>query len=140
VTYLLDTNVVSEVRKPHGNRSVRDWIAEVPNESTYLSVLVVGEIRTGIELLRHRDPRQTAVLERWLINLRAEFASRILPITADIAEEWARMNVPNPVPIIDGLIAATAKVHDLTLVTRDIGQFEQRGVRVLNPFDNPISN
>jgi predicted nucleic acid-binding protein len=140
VSFLLDTNVISEIRKPRRHPNVHNWITSVPNGNTYLSALVIGEIRMGIEQIRHRDPQQTAILEGWLMNLRAQFANRILPVTVDIAEEWARMNVPDPVPIIDGFIAATAKVHDLTFVTRDISQFELRGVRVLNPFDDASSH
>jgi predicted nucleic acid-binding protein len=134
VSYLLDTNVVSEIRKPRRDQNVHNWFTLVPDNSTYLSALVIGEIRMGIEQVRRRDPHQASILDRWTVDLRARFADRVLPVTAEIAEEWARMNVPDPVPIIDGFIAATAKVHDLTFVTRDTGQFEQRGVRVLNPF------
>jgi predicted nucleic acid-binding protein len=100
----------------------------------YLSVIVLGEIRMGIEQLRRRDRSQADMLERWCIALGSRYSGRILPVTSDIAEEWARLSVPDPVPIVDGLIAATAKVHGMTLVTRATGQFERRGVRVLNPF------
>ena len=134
MTFLLDTNVVSEVRKPRGNANVTIWMASVPRSSLYLSALVIGEFRVGIEQVRRHDQHQTEILERWLERLISQFGDRILPVTADIAEEWAHLNVPDPVPIIDGLIAATAKVHDLTFVTRDTGQLEQRGIRILNPF------
>lgn len=139
MSFLLDTNVISEIRKPHGNPNVERWFVSIPDDSTFLSALVIGEIRAGIEKIRRRDPQQTLGLERWIVDLRHRFADRILPVTAEVAEEWARMNTPNPVPIIDGLIAATAKVHNLTLVTRDTGQLAQHGVRVLNPFDESAS-
>jgi predicted nucleic acid-binding protein len=135
VSFLLDTNVVSEARRPKGNANVKAWLAGAPAGSLYLSVLVVGEIRRGIARLRQRDPSQGAVYEAWLGQLRADYAERILPITADIAEEWGRMNVPDPVPVIDGLMAATAKVRGLTLVTRNTADLIRTGVPLLNPFE-----
>ena len=98
-------------------------------------MLVVGEIHRGIAQLRHRDPQQAAVYEAWLARLREDYADRILPITVDIAEEWGRMNVPDPVPVIDGLMAATAKVRGLTLVTRNTADLIRTGVPLLNPFE-----
>ena len=80
---------------------------------------MVGEIRPGVERLRRRDPMQAKVFERWLATPRLDYAERVLPITAAIAEEWGRLNVPVPIPMVDGLLAATATVHSLTLVTRD---------------------
>ncbi len=134
MTFLLDTNVLSEARKPAGDANVRAWLASVRGAELYLSVLVVGEIRQGIERLRRRDPPQAAVFEAWLATLRRDYADRILPVTVDIAEEWGRLNVPNPVPAIDGLLAATARVHGLTLVTRNIADLARTGVALLNPF------
>ena len=135
MSFLLDTNVVSEARRPQGNANVKAWLAAAPAGSLYLSVLVVGEIRRGIEQLRRRDPQQAAVYEAWLVRLRKDYADRILPITSDIAEEWGRMNVPDPVPVIDGLMAATAKVSGLTLVTRNTVDLVRTGVPLLNPFE-----
>jgi len=135
VSFLLDTNVLSEARKPGGDPNVRAWIASVSGSELYLSVLVVGEIRQGIERLRRRDPAQAAVYETWLARLRRDYADRIIPITGDIAEEWGRLNVPDPIPTIDGLMAATARVLDLTFVTRNTADVAQTGVRVLNPFE-----
>jgi hypothetical protein len=135
VTYLLDTNIISEVRKRRPDANVTAWLAPMHVHQLFLSSLDVGEIRIGIERLRRRDLRQADMLEQWLITLRAQYAERILPVTADIAEEWARLHIPDPVPIVDGLIAATAKVHGLTLVTRDTGNLAQRGVAILNPFE-----
>jgi toxin FitB len=137
VAYLLDTNVVSEARKPTANLGVRTWLASVPEEELYLSVLVVGEIRQGIERLRSRDPAQAVVFETWLSTLLRDFADRILPVTAEVAEEWGRMNVPDPLPVIDGLMAATAKLRGWTLVTRNVADLARAEVRLLNPFDPP---
>ena len=133
MSFLLDTNIVSEVRKPAGNANVKAWMASINGSELYLSVLVIGEIRQGIERLRRRDPAQAGVYERWLTTLRRDYADRILPITAAIAEEWGRLNVPNPVPAVDGLMAATAKVMGLTLVTRNTVDVAS-GVSLLNPF------
>lgn len=134
MSYLLDTNVLSEARKPAGDAHVRAWLASVRGAELYLSVLVVGEIRQGIERLRRRDPPQAAVFEAWLATLRRDYADRILPVTAEIAEEWGRLNVPDPVPAIDGLLAATARVHGLTLVMRNTADVARTGVALLNPF------
>ncbi len=135
MSFLLDTNVISEARKPRGSPRVKAWMASVRGADLFLSVLVVGEIRQGIERLRRRDPAQAAVYEAWLAGLHRDYASRILPITADIAEEWGRMNVPDPVATIDGLLAATAKARGLTLVTRNTADLVRTGVPLLNPFE-----
>jgi len=134
VTYLLDTNVISEARKPHGNPHVREWFASVSGSSLFLSVLTVGEIRRGIEALRRRDAAQAQLLERWLDMLRRDYAERLLTVTTEVADEWGRLNVPDPVRTIDGLLAATARVHRLTLVTRNTAGIARTGVRTLDPF------
>jgi toxin FitB len=136
VSFLLDTNVVSEVRKPSPHPHVERWLSSVPGYELFISVLVVGEIRQGIERLRSRDPRQAAVFEAWLAVLRREYRDRIVPITADISEEWGRLNSSRPLPVIDGLMAATAIVHDLTLVTRNIADVSATAARVVNPFQD----
>ncbi|MGH2370874.1 MAG: type II toxin-antitoxin system VapC family toxin, partial [Chloroflexota bacterium] len=135
MSYLLATNIVSEARRPNGNANVKAWLASVSAVSLYLSVLVIGEIRRGIEHLRRRDPVQAAVYESWLATLVRDYAGHILPVTAEIAEEWGRMNAPDPVPTIDGLMAATAHVHGLTFVTRNTADVARAGVRLLNPFE-----
>ncbi len=135
MSFLLDTNVISEARKPAGDPNVRAWMGSVRGADLYLSVLVVGEIRQGVERLRRRDPAQAAVYENWLTMLRRDYADRIVPVTADIAEEWGRLNVPDPGSTVDGLMAATAKVMGLTLVTRNTADVARTGVRVLNPFE-----
>jgi predicted nucleic acid-binding protein len=113
---------------------VKGWIAAVDSDELFLSVLVVGEIRQGVERLRHRDPAQATVFEGWLAALRRDYGDRVLPITMAVAEEWGRLNAADPLPVVDGLLAATAKVHDLTLVTRNTSQVEGTGARLLNPF------
>ena len=101
----------------------------------FLGVLVLGEMRRGIERIRRRDPQQTAVLERWLEEIALKFAGRILPIDETIAEAWGRMYYVRNVPVVDGLLAATAIVHDITLVTRNVSDVEGLGARVLDPFN-----
>ncbi|MDQ5829811.1 MAG: type II toxin-antitoxin system VapC family toxin [Actinomycetota bacterium] len=135
MSFLLDTNVISEARGPRGDANVKAWLASVPADNLYLSVLVVGEIRGGIERLRRRDPVQADAYEGWLATLRRDYADRLLPVTAEVADEWGRVNVSDPVPVVDGLMAATAKVKCLTLVTRNTADIERSGVRILNPFE-----
>ncbi|MGK5532579.1 type II toxin-antitoxin system VapC family toxin [Streptomyces sp. URMC 129] len=132
--YLLDTNVVSELRKRHPDPHVAAWIHGVPDRSVYLSALIIGEIRKGIENIRHRDGARARRLDAWLDDLGQRYADRVLPVTADIADAWGRLSAPHPVPAIDGLLAATALVHDLTLVTRNVKDVRGTGVRVRNPF------
>ena len=132
---MLDTNVISEARKPAGNAGVRAWIQSVTGPDLFLSVLVIGEVRQGIERLRRRDSSQATIYETWLAALMRDYADRVLPITADVAEQWGRLNVPNSVPVIDGLMAATALVAGLTFVTRNVDDVASTGVAVLNPFE-----
>jgi predicted nucleic acid-binding protein len=134
VSFLLDTNVVSEARKPDANPGVRAWIESVHGSDLFLSVLVVGEIRQGIERLRRRDAVQAGHYERWLATLQRDYSDRIIPITPDIAEEWGRLNVPDPVSVVDGLMAATARVAGLTFVTRNTADVAATGVLLVNPF------
>ncbi|MGA7615835.1 MAG: type II toxin-antitoxin system VapC family toxin [Thermoanaerobaculia bacterium] len=135
MSWLLDTNVISEIRKgPRCNPGVASWWASVADDEIFLSVLTTGEIRRGIESIRRRDRKSAAALERWLRQLVKDYSERLLPIDAEIADQWARMNVPDPLPVIDGLLAATAKVHDLILVTRNARDVERTEIRVLDPF------
>jgi predicted nucleic acid-binding protein len=133
MSFLLDTNVISEARKQSPDSRVRGWLASVPEAELYRSVLVVGEVRQGIERLRRRDPEQAVPYDSWLSSLHG-FADRLVPVTAEVCEEWGRLNVPDPLPVVDGLMAATAKVRDWTLVTRDVGDLARTGVRLLDPF------
>jgi len=133
--FLIDTNVLSELRKKErANPGVQHWFADVAGESLYLSVLVVGEVRNGIERLRRRDPAAADNLERWLTKVQTDMAGKILPVTTNIADRWGRMNAPDPLPVIDSLLAATALEHDLILVTRNVDDVQRTGVKLLNPF------
>jgi predicted nucleic acid-binding protein len=134
VAFLLDTNVVSEARRPAADPNVRAWLASVPDADLYVSALVIGEVRQGIERLRRRDPARVEVFEAWLSVLLHDYGDHIVPVTAGVAEEWGRLNVPDPLPVIDGLMAATAKVRGWTLVTRNVAGLARTGVRLLNPF------
>ena len=135
MNFLLDTNVISELRKgPRSNANVRQWFVEVPTECIYLSTLVFGEIRKGIERVRRRDIKAANVLDGWLKQLKILYSQRLLPVTEEIADMWGSLNVPDPLPTIDGLLAATAIIHDLVLVTRNAKNIEKTGVRFLNPF------
>jgi toxin FitB len=136
--YLIDTNVISEARKrARANRGVRAFFRQVILERTpmFISVITVGELRRGVELIRHRgDRRQAERLEGWLEALLTEYQDRILAIDVDIAQLWGRLRVPHPENALDKQIAATALIYDLTVVTRNQADFRQTGVRLLNPF------
>lgn len=136
MSYLLDTNVLSELRKgPRGHPHVRAWFATIPEHAIYLSVLVIGEIRRGIERIRSRDPRAATALETWLVRVITTHHSRILVVDHKVAEEWGHMTAVRPLSTIDALLAATAKVHGLTLVTRNVTDITATGVSYLNPFE-----
>ena len=135
MSYLLDTNVISELRKgPRADAGVLAWLGSVPEAELYLSVLVVGELRQGVERLRRRDPRAAETLDQWLASLTSRYEARILGVNAHIAEIWGRLNVPDPLPAVDGLLAATALAHGLTLVTRNTRDVARSRAELLNPF------
>jgi toxin FitB len=134
MSYLLDTNVLSELRKQQPNRHVLAWYDTVSSAEIFVSVLSIGEIRLGIERLRSKDPARAEALEAWLHRLRAAYSGHIIEVDAEAAEEWGRMNVPRPLPVIDGLLAASARVRGWTLVTRNTADVARCGVQVLNPF------
>ena len=137
MSFILDTDFVSEARKgSRANAGMMRWLSSVAAEDLYLSVLVIGKIRQCIEGLRGRDPIQADHLEVWLSGLRRRYADRILPIDLEIAEEWGRMNAPDPISSRDGLMAATAKVRNMTFVTRNTSDVARTGVRLLDPFDH----
>lgn len=135
MSYLVDTNVISELRKrERGHAGVVRWAASVEPLELYTSVLVIGEIRRGIELKRRADAAQADALRLWFDKLRAGLGARILPIDESVAETWGRLGIPHLLPVIDGLIAATAIVHGLIVVTRNVADLARAGVPVLNPF------
>jgi predicted nucleic acid-binding protein len=136
MAYLVDTNVLSELRK--GERcapSVRAWFEAVEDAQLFSSVLVLGELQRGADRLRRRDARAARALDRWLAGLTKTFAQRILPVTLPIAKLWGSFGVPDPISTVDGLLAATAVHHDLVLVTRNVNDVERTGVEYLNPFE-----
>jgi len=136
VSFLIDTDIISEVRK--GDRcepAVAVWWSGVAEDDLWLRALVLGEIRKGVELARRRDPRKADALEAWLGDVIAGFGDRVLPVDTAVADEWGRMNAVRPVPVIDALLAATAKANGLTLVTRNEADVAGLDVDVLNPFE-----
>lgn len=133
--YLLDTNVVSELRKgDRSDRGVRDWIESVEGQDLALSVLVLGKIRLGILRLRRRDPEAAGHLAAWLARLERAYRGRTLPIDGAVTEAWAHLNAARPLPVIDSLQVATARVHGLTFVTRNVEELDGVEVPLLNPF------
>lgn len=138
MTYLLDTNVISEVTK--GSRcdpNLAFWYRDLDEGQIFLSVLVVGEIRKGIERLRSRDSRRARALEEWLGAVRDAFGGRILPIGEAVADEWGRLSAGRTVAAVDGLLAATARVHGLILATRNTADMAGLGTALFNPFEPP---
>jgi toxin FitB len=136
--YLIDTNVISELRKKekaHPGVVAFFLKAASQNESLYLSVVTIGELRRGVELIRRRgDTAQAALLEAWLQAKLEGFVDRILSFDTDAAQVWGRLRVPDPAHELDKQIAATALVNDLTVVTRNTADFANTGVRLMNPF------
>jgi len=136
VNYLIDTNIISEVRKgPRCDPNVASWYEKIEDASLYLSVLVIGEIRKGIERIRPKDNAQANAIEKWLQAVDKAFGERILPVDRAVANEWGRLNASRRLPVIDGLLAATAKTHRMTLVTRNTAGIAGLDVYILNPFE-----
>ena len=134
--YLIDTNIISEVGKGRRcDRHVAAWFRAARDDELFLSVLVIGEIRQGIERLRPRNPERAAALEQWLEEMLASFGERVLPVDERVAQIWGRINAREVLPAVDSLLAATAEAHGLTLVTRNFKDVERTGVRCLNPFE-----
>jgi len=136
--YLIDTDVISEARKGEkANHGVRKFFddAERDEASIYLSVVTIGELRQGVEHVRHRgDEPQARLLERWLNRVTETYEDSILSFDIETAQIWGRLRVPNPENPLDKQIAATAIINDLTIVTRNTDHYQPTGVRVLNPF------
>jgi predicted nucleic acid-binding protein len=136
MSFLLDTNVISELRKDMNcNPKVLSWMQANLDVGYFLSVMTLGEIRNGIELLRRKDAAKADSIEQWLNQIWVDYADAILPVTQEIADRWGRLNCPNTLPTTDSLITASAIVHGLTVVTRNVDDFTRSGVTVLNPFD-----
>lgn len=138
--FVLDTNVVSELRKAKSgkaNLQVVAWMTKMDVSHLYLSAISIMELEMGVLQITHRDMTQGAVLRRWLdIQVLPAFAGRVLPVDATIAQCCARLHVPNPCSERDALIAATALVHEMTVVTRNIADFQHTGVKLLNPWQS----
>ncbi|HEU0215748.1 MAG TPA: type II toxin-antitoxin system VapC family toxin [Stellaceae bacterium] len=133
MTYLVDTNVLSEARR--GSTEARNWLRSVDPATIYLSVVTLGEIMKGIALRLRSDARAAAVLTAWLEKLRLDYNDRIFPITDRIALEWGRLAAERPRGMADGLIAATAMVHAKIIVTRNVADFSDAPVPILNPWN-----
>lgn len=132
--YLLDTNVVSELRRLNPHKGVLNWIADVPAEQLFLSAVTVGEIQAGIEITREQAIGKADELEAWLGRVLASYS--VLPVDAAVFREWARLKHRQSDTLMeDAMIAATAVVHRLTIVTRNVRDFNQLGVALLNPFE-----
>jgi predicted nucleic acid-binding protein len=134
LSFLLDTNAVSEIRRGRDPK-VRAWVDAVDDVDLHLSVMTLGEIRIGIDRLRDRDATQADAFARWLDELRNRFADRILPIEGRVADEWGQLNALASRNTVDSLIAATARVHALTVVTRNTRDFQGCEVPLLDPWD-----
>jgi toxin FitB len=136
--YLLDTDVISEARKGEkANPGVRAFLREATRNASalFVSVISIGELRRGVEVIRYRgDGPQAARLERWLDRVSSDFADAILPFDQEAAHVWGRLRAPNAENPLDKQIAATALIHDLTVVTRNVSHHQTTGARLLNPF------
>lgn len=131
--YLLDTNVVSELRRPRPHGAVLAWLRDAPDKALHVSAVTIGEVQAGIEMTREQDPTKAAEIEAWLDRVQETY--NVLPIDARVFRRWARLMHRRPDDLIeDAMIAATALIHDLTVVTRNVRDFERFGVTTLNPF------
>ncbi len=132
--YLLDTNVISELRKPKPHGAVVEWIQSIEDKDLFLSTVTIGEIQSGIEITREQDNAKAQHIEQWLDLVASSY--NVLPMTADIFRTWAKlMHRTSDTLYEDAMIAATAKQHHLTVVTRNVADFQDFGVKLFNPFD-----
>ena len=140
MNYLIDTNIISKVRRGERCDShVAAWFASIDDDDIYLSVLVLGEIRKGIERVPRTDAAQARALEKWLSTVKESCGERILPIDQMVADEWGSMSAIRPLPSVDALLAATAKIHGMTLATRNVADVTGLGADVMNPFEPSAS-
>jgi toxin FitB len=131
--YLLDTNVISELRRPRPHGALLAWLRALPDGDIHLSAVTIGELQAGVEMTREQDPAKAAEIESWLEQVAQTY--NVLPMDAGIFRAWARLMHRRSDDLIeDAMIAATAIVHDLTVVTRNVRDFDRLGVRTLNPF------
>jgi predicted nucleic acid-binding protein len=135
VNVLVDTSVVSELKRGrHAHPRVVAWFSNVPSERVFTSVIVLGEVRRGIELVARRDKRQAELLQRWYASIREHLANRVLAVDEPIMTIWSKISVPHMLPAYDGLIVATALAHSMTVVTRTALDYQRAGVDVLDPW------
>jgi toxin FitB len=139
VKVLVDTNVISELkRRKDPAANVVAWFAAMPGEQIFTSVVVLGEIRRGIELMARRDKPQAASLERWYVSMREKLADRVLDVDEAVMTAWSKISVPNPLPAYDGLIAATALIHGMTIATRNTVDYRRVGISIIDPWTAKI--
>jgi predicted nucleic acid-binding protein len=137
VNVLADTNVISDLKRGHrAAPRVAAWFAALRPENVFTSVIVLGEIGRGIELLKRRDKPQGALLEQWYASVRQRLGNRVLPVDEPVMAIWARISVPDMLPAYDGLIAATAIAHGLAIATRDVRGYRSTGAKVINPWQD----
>ena len=134
--YLLDTNTVSEPKRKRPNAAAAAWLRRVDQSLLFISVLTLGEIENGVTRLASRDKIAADALRAWAEGIRADFSSRIIAVDLAIAETWGRISARRPLPVADGLLAATALVHGMTLVTRNVRDVADTGVKLINPWDD----
>jgi toxin FitB len=135
VSFLLDTNVVSETRRKAPDQKVAAWVSQADPSDLFISAMTLGEIAKGVALRAKQSPAQAAGLEQWLAETRTQYADRIVAIDAAIAEAWGRLDAKRNLPVVDGLLAATALVRGMTLVTRNVRDVASAGIALLNPWN-----
>jgi toxin FitB len=135
VRYLFDTNVLSEVNRRQPDGRMLAFVRGLRNEDTFISVLTIGELRRGARLKRRTDAGHANRLDAWIASIETDYGSRILPVDLSTASQWGTLAAQRSRPLVDTLIAATAMVHDLVLVTRNTRDFADTGVALANPWE-----